>query len=1098
MSSFQFQSSDVLARLKPFGILFEKSLNDLIKGIRAHSKESPESLLAFLDSAIVECKDELNTTDLETKAMAILKLAYLEMYGFEMSWCNFHILEVMSSNKFQHKRIGYLAAIQSFKNEEDLLILATNQFKKDLNSRNHIEIGLALSGIATIVTPNLSKDIHEDVLMKLNHTKPYIRKKAILAMYKIFLQYPESLRIHFHRVIDKLDDTDVAVVSATINVICEISKKNPKIFINYLPKFFKILEETKNNWLIIRILKLFQSLSKVEPRMKKKILPSIIDLMTKTQASSLIYECINCIVNGSMLSPDSSKDKETAKLCIELIMKFFETKDSNLKFVGLLALINTIKIYPSLIRKVNGVSSIIMECLTDNDLIIKRKALDVCHYLVNEDNIVDIIKILLVQLIPHDDIVVSDNLKLEIVLKIISIGSYDNYSNIPNFKWYIAVLKDLVHLNLLPLKNQSQAPTNTTLSYDTNKAISLEIGGEFKSLITRIPAIRSNVLAVVVEMVLDPKVLEHCPLLLKDLYWMLGEYIDELKIKQDNKEDDDDDESDDDSEDGDLTAKTLSLGKKIEVLNSLVNFKVDKVLELSEDKANFQIPPRLIKHKEHDIIVVLIQALVKVYCSIVSDYVFNYSVNDKIPHDKFIELAYNLNKLIEFFNNWENHSFYEIQERTLSWLEFLKLCLEAMIDDSLELEKLQLEEVDYYRNLFKMKALSNVSESESEDESEGESEDESDEEEDNDYEGLSSSDNEDNTREPEVEEQEQEGVENLEDNQTEAKVESPSAPVNQLDQLPVLLTHVLPSLFKSYPLNPIAKNGQKNIPVPDELDLDSQINSPLIDLLSDGDDDVFSDVDDDDTLPLIDLNKDEDKKHKEERLERLKDDPYYIDTTSTDKKPKVKKLLVEEPSNSDTNSMSEDVSNTQPKKNKKSKKLKKEKVLILTEETVENQNNDKLVQEVAKPKKKKNVLKIDSSNLDNFDLNTEASDTNSKDFEYDIDLNELRKKLAKDSEPKGEKKKKSKDSSKKSKKPKSIKSKKSSGQGVTVIPDESVPVKSPSESITRKTPDESLEATKTPSESIKSTKTAGKEASPVPIPIKNTKTKKKTKAVIQE
>lgn len=115
MSSFQIQNSEVLARLKPFGILFEKSLNDLIKGIRAHSKDSPESLAKFLDAAIQECKTELYSTDLETKAMAVLKLAYLEMYGFDMSWCNFQILEVMSSNKFQQKRIGYLAAIQSFK-----------------------------------------------------------------------------------------------------------------------------------------------------------------------------------------------------------------------------------------------------------------------------------------------------------------------------------------------------------------------------------------------------------------------------------------------------------------------------------------------------------------------------------------------------------------------------------------------------------------------------------------------------------------------------------------------------------------------------------------------------------------------------------------------------------------------------------------------------------------------------------------------------------------------------------------------------------------------------------------------------------------------
>ena len=95
-----------------------------------------------------------------------------------------------------------------------------------------------MSGIATIVTPSLAKDINDDVLMKLNHSKPY-KEKAILAMYKIFLQYPESLRLNFNRVIEKLDDSEIAVVSATVNVICEISKKtqifSSIIYLNSLP-----------------------------------------------------------------------------------------------------------------------------------------------------------------------------------------------------------------------------------------------------------------------------------------------------------------------------------------------------------------------------------------------------------------------------------------------------------------------------------------------------------------------------------------------------------------------------------------------------------------------------------------------------------------------------------------------------------------------------------------------------------------------------------------------------------------------------------------------------------------------------------------------
>lgn len=36
------------------------------------------------------------------------------MCGFDISWAGFNIIEVMSSSKFTCKRVGYLAASQSF------------------------------------------------------------------------------------------------------------------------------------------------------------------------------------------------------------------------------------------------------------------------------------------------------------------------------------------------------------------------------------------------------------------------------------------------------------------------------------------------------------------------------------------------------------------------------------------------------------------------------------------------------------------------------------------------------------------------------------------------------------------------------------------------------------------------------------------------------------------------------------------------------------------------------------------------------------------------------------------------------------------------
>lgn len=52
------------------------------------------------------------------------------MFGHDMSWASFHVLEVMSSAKYLQKRVGYLGAVQSFRPDTEVLMLATNLLKK--------------------------------------------------------------------------------------------------------------------------------------------------------------------------------------------------------------------------------------------------------------------------------------------------------------------------------------------------------------------------------------------------------------------------------------------------------------------------------------------------------------------------------------------------------------------------------------------------------------------------------------------------------------------------------------------------------------------------------------------------------------------------------------------------------------------------------------------------------------------------------------------------------------------------------------------------------------------------------------------------------
>jgi AP-3 complex subunit delta-1 len=61
------------------------------------------------------------------------------MFGYDMSWASFHVLEVMSSTKYAQKRVGYLGAVQSFRPDTEVLMLATNLLKKVVASLHKLD-----------------------------------------------------------------------------------------------------------------------------------------------------------------------------------------------------------------------------------------------------------------------------------------------------------------------------------------------------------------------------------------------------------------------------------------------------------------------------------------------------------------------------------------------------------------------------------------------------------------------------------------------------------------------------------------------------------------------------------------------------------------------------------------------------------------------------------------------------------------------------------------------------------------------------------------------------------------------------------------------
>ena len=89
----------------PIGVMFEKTLTDLIRGLRSSAKTGTEP--EFISKCLREIQSEIKSKDLSLKAEAIAKLSYLHMIGFDMSWAAFHVIELMACNELEKKVLSF-------------------------------------------------------------------------------------------------------------------------------------------------------------------------------------------------------------------------------------------------------------------------------------------------------------------------------------------------------------------------------------------------------------------------------------------------------------------------------------------------------------------------------------------------------------------------------------------------------------------------------------------------------------------------------------------------------------------------------------------------------------------------------------------------------------------------------------------------------------------------------------------------------------------------------------------------------------------------------------------------------------------------------
>ena len=141
-------------------------------------------------------------------------------------------------------------------------------------------MGLAINCLSNICNEDLARSLLKDVTVMLTRcvnlcrchghgwthltsaprvqhvahsSRPYIRKKAVLVLYKMFLQFPQGLRLAFDQLKRRLGDDSPAVQSCAVNVICELARRKPRNYLSLAPELFGLLTSSHNNWMLIKV-----------------------------------------------------------------------------------------------------------------------------------------------------------------------------------------------------------------------------------------------------------------------------------------------------------------------------------------------------------------------------------------------------------------------------------------------------------------------------------------------------------------------------------------------------------------------------------------------------------------------------------------------------------------------------------------------------------------------------------------------------------------------------------------------------------------------------------------------------------------------------
>ncbi|KAK4534695.1 hypothetical protein CDCA_CDCA02G0720 [Cyanidium caldarium] len=372
------------------------ALRDTIKHFRKQRTASEER--EFVKKQMAQIRDLAKQEDRYFRRRNVAKLVFFYLNGYNVDFGAMECVKLIASAKFKDKRIGYMAIQVLLDERSEVLLLATNVLKQDLQSDNHQVVALALHLIANIASTDMARDLAADVERLLHSRNAFLRKKAALAAVRMCRRSPELADTFVAAALEMLRaQRNHGVLLCGLALVQQLATLLPDTLVprlrtELLPPLLETLREVatagfdaefgfqgvNDPFLQCRLLAVLRLLTRDGTSNTDELQSTLVQVARSSDKSSaVLYECIHTIlaIRGA--------PRTSLSFAVQRLGDLLRSRDPNLRLMALQSMREAATLERA---SVVQHQTTIVECLHDPDPSAQRGAVDVLFDLIAADN----------------------------------------------------------------------------------------------------------------------------------------------------------------------------------------------------------------------------------------------------------------------------------------------------------------------------------------------------------------------------------------------------------------------------------------------------------------------------------------------------------------------------------------------------------------------------------------------------------------------------------------------------------------------------------------------------------------------------------------